>query len=56
MDTTIAVVRTQPENGNFRPALILAGFDSNKATGIHAFAVMPPSFSSLVRPCRSFNE
>lgn len=30
------------------PTLILVGFDPKKAAGINAFAVMPPSFSSLI--------
>lgn len=30
------------------PTLILAGFDSKRAAGINAFAVTPPSFSSLI--------
>ncbi|MCG2709892.1 MAG: sulfite exporter TauE/SafE family protein [Thermodesulfovibrionales bacterium] len=30
------------------PTLILVGFDSKRAAGINAFAVMPPSFSSLI--------
>jgi uncharacterized membrane protein YfcA len=30
------------------PTLILVGFDSKKAAGINAFAVTPPSFSSLI--------
>lgn len=30
------------------PTLILVGFESKKAAGINAFAVMPPSFSALI--------
>jgi uncharacterized membrane protein YfcA len=30
------------------PTLILVGFEPKKAAGINAFAVMPPSFSSLI--------
>lgn len=30
------------------PTLIIVGFDPKKAAGINAFAVMPPSFSSLI--------
>lgn len=30
------------------PTLILLGFDAKKAAGINAFAVVPPSFSSLI--------
>lgn len=30
------------------PTLILVGFDSKRAAGINAFAVTPPSFSSLI--------
>jgi len=35
------------------PTLILVGFDSKRAAGINAFAVTPPSFSSLIPHLRT---
>jgi uncharacterized membrane protein YfcA len=37
------------------PTLILVGFDSKRAAGINAFAVTPPSFSSLIPHLKTAN-